>query len=65
MPQFELLEHVHWPSACYMQRFNGKRQSQDWYDLSQCISGGGYESGRTLNLASGTTRNLCIRHHGR
>ena len=48
MPYFDMHEQDHWPTACYMQHFNGGSQSHDWCDFSEGILGGSYAAGRTL-----------------
>jgi hypothetical protein len=50
------------PTACYLQHFRGREQSQDWYNMGYGIFGGSQMCGRTITLSMGVPRNFLIRH---
>ena len=51
-----------YPTACYIQHFEGRDQSQEWYNMCYDIFGGSHMSGRTISLSMGVARNFLIRH---
>jgi hypothetical protein len=50
------------PTACHLQQFRGRDQTQDWYNMGYDIFGGRQMKGRTITLSMGVPRKFLIRH---
>ena len=57
----DIQDPVDHPTACHLQHFRGREQTQDWYNMGADIFGGKRTHGRTIMLSMGVPRNLLIR----